>query len=250
MSILLLANPRLAAQNPATEERGRQLYQEAKLRFSESRTDVTAAWQLGRAAFDLADLLDESSEHRQIAQTGIDACRHALSLDPNSAPAHYYLALDLGQMAREKKFGALRLLREMERELEAALKLDPALDYSGPDRSLGMLYLEAPSWPASVGSRNKARLHLQAAVDRNPQYPENRLCLAEAYAKWGESKNLERELKLMSQGLQAAQQSFDRKTWAANWKDWETRLQKLQKSQEQLANRPSGSPSDRGARHR
>ena len=101
--------------------------------------------------------------------------------------------MNLGQLARTKGLGALKLVDQMEREFSRARELDEQLDYAGPDRNLGLLYRDAPAI-GSVGSRTRAREHLKRAVELAPQYPENRLNLIEAYLKWGERTGAYREL--------------------------------------------------------
>jgi hypothetical protein len=71
----------------------------------------------------------------------------------------------------------------MEREFSLARKLDEHFADAGPDHNLGLLYRDAPAL-GSIGSRAKARQHLQRAVELAPQYPEKRLNLIEAYLKW------------------------------------------------------------------
>ena len=129
-------------------------------------------------------MVTASSERARVAQEGIAACEQVLARHPRSAQAHYYLAMDLGQLARTKSLGALRLLGRMETEYLAARNLDENYDNAGADRGLGLLYSEAPSF--SVGSRSKAKVHPQNAVKLAPDYPENRLNLLEAYLKWGD----------------------------------------------------------------
>jgi hypothetical protein len=92
--------------------------------------------------------------------------------------------MNLGQLARTKGLSALKLVDQMEGEFTRARDLDEHLDYAGPDRSLGLLYRDAPVI-GSVGSRTRAREHLRRAVEVAPQYPENRLSLIEAYLKVG-----------------------------------------------------------------
>ena len=65
--------------------------------------------------------------------------------------------MNLGQLARTELLGALKLVKEMEREFKTAADLDKQFDYAGPERCLGLLYRDAPGWPASIGSRRKAR---------------------------------------------------------------------------------------------
>ena len=133
----LLSTGLTLAQTPASEARARQTYEAAREHFEGARTNVPAAWQLGRAAFDLADLLEDNAERDAVAQLGAEACRTAIALKPNLAAAHYYLALNLGELARVRKLGALKILRDMERKLLTACELDPSFDYGGPDRARG-----------------------------------------------------------------------------------------------------------------
>ncbi len=97
--------------------------------------------------------------------------------NPNSAPAHYYLAMNLGQLARTEFLGALKLVREMEREFKTAAELDAQFDFAGPERSLGLLYRDAPGWPVSIGSKRKARelsgtgRKTRARLSRKPSEP-------------------------------------------------------------------------------
>jgi hypothetical protein len=245
--LLALASASTLAQTPASEQSARAIYKVAQAEFQKAQTNATAAWKFGRAAYDLADLVQDNQERQQAAQAGIDACRRAAAIDPQSAPAQYYLALNLGELARTKKLGALKLLHEMEHALLKAAQLDSVFDYAGPDRSLGMLYLEAPSWPASVGNRNKARAHLESAVQISGDFPENHIALAEAYSAWSEVRNLERELQRLEELWPAAKTKFAGEPWAATWKDWQSRLQKLQKSRDRLLATPRYSPAERGA---
>jgi tetratricopeptide (TPR) repeat protein len=246
--VLLLPPNLLFAQSPGSEKQAWQIYHAAQKRMDQALTNAAAAWEFGRAAYDVGDLAVDARVRSEVAQAGIDACRHALTLDPNSAAAHYYLALNLGQLARAKRLGALKLVREMERELHKAAELNPAFDYAGPARSLGMLYLEAPSWLGGIGNRNKARAQLETAVRLEPYYPENHLCLAEAYARWSEVKSLERQLEKLDELWPKAEERFGSGPWVPTWHQWNSRLQKLRKSHEHLLANPRISPSQRGAR--
>src|SRR5206468_1564673 len=154
--------PPLSTASELPAARLERIYREARARFQEANSNsVEADWQLGRACFDLADLARKDSERALLAEEGISACRSALARKYGSAPAHYYLAMNLGQLARTKSIGALKLVREMESEFKAAIELDEKFDYAGAHRSLGLLYKEAPGWPTSIGSRGKARSHLR-----------------------------------------------------------------------------------------
>lgn len=64
--------------------------------------------------------------------------------------------------------GALGLVKEARKSLEAALAIDPdALDGSAYT-SLGSLYYQVPGWPLGFGDDDKARSYLQKALTINP----------------------------------------------------------------------------------
>jgi hypothetical protein len=81
--------------------------------FSESlrnwRQEGTAesGWKFARACFDWADFARSNRERADLANQGIGASRQAIQQDPKLAAAHYYLGLNLGQLARTKKLSAL-----------------------------------------------------------------------------------------------------------------------------------------------
>ena len=226
----LLGLPCAAGDDSDTSFAGRaeKNFHEARKRFQSNTNDSEAAWQFGRACFDWADFANSNDQRESIASEGVAACRQLIARDPKSAPGHYYLAMNLGQLAQTKTLGALRIVDEMEREFKTARDLDAKFDYGGPDRNLGLLYREAPGWPASIGSKTKARQHLQRAVALAPGYPENHLCLLEACLQWGDKKSFLRELKVIEELLPKARKEFAGDPWAPSWADWDKRWKKNQ----------------------
>ena len=215
-------------------DRARKISKESEARFKNQPTNATAAWQFARACFDLAELATTDAERAELAHRGMAACRQVLDLDPQNAAAHYYLALNLGQLARTKSLGALKLLGEMEREAKAVLILDAGFDYSGADRFLGMLYNEAPGWPASLGSRRKARAHLFDAIKRSPDYPGNRLYLLEAHLQWGDKRFVPAELSVMEKVMAEGRKKLVGEEWEESWREWEKRLEKIKRKAAQV----------------
>jgi len=218
----------------------RKTFQDAQIRYKKEPRNTEAAWQFARACFDLADLATNNAQRIEIAEKGIAACKQLLSRDLHSAPGHYYVGMNLGQVAQTRGLGAFKLVTEMEREFGAARDLDSSFDYGGPDRNLGLLYRDAPSM-ISIGSRTRAKKHLQRAVELAPNYPENRLNLIEAYLKWNDRNAAHNELKTLEELLPRARATFAGKAWEASWADWEERLRKIRKKVEE----PSKAPSPR-----
>jgi tetratricopeptide (TPR) repeat protein len=204
-----------------------QTYERARAEFQRGADDVYAAWKFGQACADWAELARDDAHREDLAQQGIVACRRAIRLDSNSAPAHFYLAVNLGQLARTKLLGALKLVDEMEVEFLAAIALDPRFDYASGHRSLGLLYLEAPGWPTSIGNKVKARQHLERAVDLVPDFPENRLVLLEALLKWGERQKVREQIPDIERLLETARRQLTGEEWEWWWTDWQQRWKKI-----------------------
>ena len=223
------ALPAISADTNVFAARAAKIYHEAKDRLAAHPADDEAAWQLGRACYDWADFATSSRQREQIAKEGIAACRQLVERNPSSALGYYYLAMDSGQLARTESLGALKLVTQMEIDFKTALRLDPKLDYAGPERNLGLLYHQAPGWPLSLGSRTKARQYLQAALTRAPHYPENILNLAEAEMEWNEKANVQRHLRMLDDLWPTAKTKFTGEAWASSWVDWTDRRDDLRK---------------------
>ena len=210
-------------------------FQRAKKQYQADANNSTNAWQFARTCYDFADFATSDSERADIANQGIAACRQTTAREPKIAAGHYYLAMDLGQLARTELLGALKLVREMEREFKTAAELDAQFDFAGPGRNLGLLYRDAPGWPASIGSKRKARTYLELAVKLAPAYPENHLNLAESHLQWHESDTAKSELNALDALLPAARTNFTGTQWEQSWDDWTTRRVAARKKLEEIS---------------
>ena len=219
--ILTLASFSHAADFPA---RAQHDYQSALDEWRLRPASVTAAVAVARAAFLHAEFVTRDDPRAEIARRGIDAARDVIARDPNNAAARYWLAMDLGQLARTKSLGALPLVKEIARELLHARDLDEHTDYAGPNRSLGLLYRDAPGWPTSIGDKTRARDHLLRAVKTHPEFPENQICLLESYEQWGDRDHFDEQLRTTERVMNEARAKFTGDEWAFNWSDWEKRF--------------------------
>jgi tetratricopeptide (TPR) repeat protein len=215
----------LAADPPPPDQAAQAAYQDARKRVQQATGDPAAAWRLGRACFDWAEYATNDAGRAERAREGIRACEQAVALNPDLAPAHYYLAMNQGQLARTMSVGALHLVQQMETHFLKARELDAQFDEAGPDRNLGLLYLQAPGWPVCVGSRSKARAHLSKAVKLAPDYPENRLNLMEAHVRWKDNRAVRQELEAWDAHVDAARGRFSGDRWHWDWLTWEQRLE-------------------------
>jgi hypothetical protein len=222
-------------QNKIFAARAEAEFHRAQKQFQSDKNNSTNAWQFARASYDFADFATNNAQRAAIANQGIAACRQLITRESNSAPAHYYLAMDCGQLARAEFIGALRLVREMEREFKTAADLDKQFDFAGPERCLGLLYRDAPGWPASIGSKHKSRAFLEQAEKLAPDYPENHLNLAESYLKWGERDAAKKELDALDSLWPKAQTNFTGENWEQSWADWSMRRDAARKKLEEIS---------------
>ena len=189
-------------------------------------TNADASCEFARACFDRAEFAETKGQRADLAEKGIAVCRALLARETNSAAGHYLLGMNLGQLARTKLLGALKIVDEMEREFKTASQLDQDLDHAGPERNLGLLYLNAPSI-GSIGNRKKARYYLQQAVHLAPDFPENRLNLAEACLQWHEYHTAQHQLDELEKALPRAHKQFTGEKWTACWWDWNKRIEAI-----------------------
>jgi tetratricopeptide (TPR) repeat protein len=201
-----------------------RIFHEAQQRFLIETNNAEVAWEFSRACFDLAYAVPENSERAEFATNGIAAAQRAIAFSPNSAAAHYYLGMNIGQLADTKRnLSGLHMVKDIEREFLATHALDEHFDYAGADRNLGLLYEDAPSF-ISIGSRTKARRHLERALELAPEFPDNHLNLLEAYLKWDYRNEAAREWDDLQKMWPGAQKKFAGEEWTISWLDWNKRL--------------------------
>ncbi len=216
------------------------VYTELNQKAATNRTNVEILWHLARACFERGEFATNKAERALFAEQGIEAAERAVRLQSNSAPAVYYLGMNLGQLARTKSLGALRLVDRMVDLFSRSARLDPRFDYAGSDRNLGLLYRDAPVI-GSVGDRRQSKLHLERAARLEPKYPGNRLTLAESYVKWGDFQAARGELAALDKLWADARMTLSGEDWALSWVDWSKRRSDLR---QKLSARSITSPRD------
>jgi tetratricopeptide (TPR) repeat protein len=217
--------------NPIFVARAEAEFYHTRAQYQSNTNNSNTALPFARACFNFADLVTNETQRATLANQAIAVCHQWLAREPNSAPAHYYLAMNFGQLARAEapSLAAYRLVREIEREFRKAAELDGHFDYAGPDRGLGLLYRDAPGWPLSIGSRHKAREWLDLAEKLAPDYPENHLNLAEAFLRWHDPAGADRELKALDALWPVARTNLVGPAWEPSWADWSARREAVRK---------------------
>jgi len=228
--LLLLHGHLLWAGEPTNAiARIERIYRATRAEYEAHPDRLETACAFARACFDRAEFSLQDSGRATLGKEGIAAARRAIFLQSTNAAAHYYLGLNIGEVARTKRMSALKLVSDMEQELEIARKLDEKIDYAGPDRCLGLLYRDAPGWPVSVGSHTKARQRLAHALDLSPNFPENRINMIETYIDWDDTTRAAHDAALLDASWSAAKATFSGEAWEASWSDWNDRWEKIQK---------------------
>ena len=156
--------------------------------------------------FLLADRTDTDQVRRErFASEGVHWAEIALAESgKKDGDVYYYLAVNLGIAIKEHMALALKNLDRLVSSLVKALELSPEVNYGGPYRVLGMLYLMAPPWPQGIGDGDRALELLYEAIERHPEHPKNQIFYAQAlWEVEGEDrkeeiqKHLEEGLRLM-----------------------------------------------------
>jgi len=227
-ALLLAATPIVQGQvmaNRIFADRAKKEYFLALAQFQSATNNATNAVILAHKSFDYCEFATNAAQRAELARTGIAACRQLLAREPQSAPGHYYLGMNLGELAQAEapSLAAYKLVHEVEREFARAAELDEHYDFAGPARNLGELYFQAPGWPFSVGSKHKAREWLERAVALAPDYPDNQLNLAEAQLKWRQPEAFAATMKTLDALWPSAQTHFAGAAWEPSWLDWQAR---------------------------
>ena len=122
---------------------------------------------------------NDKAARGRYADRGAAYARVAQAADASRVEGHYWLGINLGQLATTKTNGAELVPKVLEAAKEAT-KLDEKYDFAGPLRLLGSLYAKAPEPPVSVGDREEGVRNLERAVELYPGYPQNVLHLGDA----------------------------------------------------------------------
>lgn len=134
--------------------------------------------EMANIHYKLARMLPD--QQVQYLNSCIDHSQRAILHDSRSGVAYFYKGLCLGRLGELKGiWGSLKIITPVRENMEAAAKIDPAIDHGGPHRALGRLYFKLPG--VLGGDLKKSIDHLLKAVDYGPQYWENHYFLAESY---------------------------------------------------------------------
>jgi len=199
-----------------------------------------AAPVAARLCFLVADRERNAARREKLASEGIRWAELALLQGTDNAAVHYYLALNLGLAVRSHAALAMKNLKRLESTLKKACQQDCSIDYAGPMRLLGMLYLLAPPWPKGIGDIDKALELLERAVHDYPQHPLNHVFYARAL--WEAEEDDAREQ--ITEHLQRARGLLTEAKWRGARQRWLEELRRVEREAGIKAAPPSASPAE------
>lgn len=157
--------------------------------------DYEACWKAARAAAWIAERAEQVDERKQFAMEGIQFGNSAVLASPEGAEGRYYRALAMGQLADVDHDYGMDAVKKMEQDCLAAVEADARFDHAAGHRFVGILYMECPGPPTSIGSMRKAKKHLDLALDLSPDWPPNRLWRGRLAREEGELERARREFQ-------------------------------------------------------
>jgi tetratricopeptide (TPR) repeat protein len=175
------------------------IYQEAAALDSNS---IDAYWKLGRSLNLIGETAPRDSQEA-IFQAARKAEVHALSLNENSAEAHFQLARAAGKIALFKGvFNSIGLAKQVRREAERALEIDSLHD--GAWHVLGRWHREIGKKPKLVrgplglGAANKrdAVAFMEKAITLNPANINHHLEMGITYLEYDNRDGAEEQFRL------------------------------------------------------
>lgn len=199
---------------------------------------ISLFWWTQAMAVDVATLTHESKSNLEAGLLATESRVKAL---------HYRQGLEKAEMAREaapddpqlvllwvansgelagvqKNLSSLITIPKIEKELKRLTETSPDIQFAAPFRALGYIYLRAPRF-FSLGSISKAESHLAEASKRFPNWPENKMAMAEFYLvkeKWKEAAEI---LDRFDESDFAQGDTVQKKLWARDLASLRERLQ-------------------------
>ena len=117
-------------------------------------------------------------------QAGIDAAKKAVTADAKRVEGHFWLGANQGEYADLK--GALQslgLVKNIRKEFEAALAIDPSYENGAIYSALGQIDLNLPR--LFGGNERRGIEKLEAGLKAGPDNAELKVTLGEVYQKKG-----------------------------------------------------------------
>jgi tetratricopeptide (TPR) repeat protein len=153
------------------------------LYFKAAQSDETSVTGLIGAVRTKSWLVEHESDPKtreSLAVSAVQTAQWCVKRQSDNPACDYWLAIAVGLQAREVRQTAEDGLKTMVESLTRAIAKDPSYDHAGPERVMALVLVRAPGWPLGPGDPESGLEHARRAVELEPDFPPNRLCLAEA----------------------------------------------------------------------
>jgi cytochrome c-type biogenesis protein CcmH/NrfG len=168
----------------AKAEQGTQVLRDV---LSVDPSDFDAWWRLARLDNFIGREQDDRNDDRQAIRTfeaGVDAGRHAVSLQKDRVEGHFWLGANYGLLAEEEGWiKGLRLLDTIRTEMETVVRLDPNYEQAAGQRTLARIYYRAPFFKG--GDKQRSIQLLEDCLRRFPTDSFSLLYLGDDYLAVG-----------------------------------------------------------------
>lgn len=117
-------------------------------------------------------------------ESGVEAGRRAVALEPNRVEGHFWLGANFGLLAEDEGWiKGLRLLNTVRGEMETVVRLDPNYEQAAGQRTLARLYYRAPFFKG--GDKQRSIRLLEDCLRRFPTDSFSLLYLGDDYLALG-----------------------------------------------------------------
>jgi len=147
-------------------------------------SNYEALWRLARARYYAADREKDQAKKTRLFQAGIEAAKKAVAADAKRVEGHFWLGANQGEYADLK--GALQslgLVKNIRKEFEAALAIDPSYENGAIYSALGQIDLNLPR--LFGGNELRGIEKLETGLKAGPDNAELKVTLGEVYQKKG-----------------------------------------------------------------
>ena len=149
--------------------------------YAEAPENFETGWRLSMASYFVGNrVLQKDDEKEKTFAQGRDAGLASLKLNPKCAAAHFWTAINMALYGGSVgAFKMLNSISDIEKHLEASIKIDPTYASAGAFRLLGTIKQKLPG--ILGGSNRYAREYYEKAIATVKDEPLNYLMLAKLY---------------------------------------------------------------------
>lgn len=152
-------------------------------------------WKLAKFDYYLGSHTDDDRERDEAFREGIEAGKTAVQIGGDKPDGHFWLGANYGGTAKHSIVAGLATIEDIEREMEAVLKIDEGYQSGSAYLGLGQLYLQAPK--ILGGDTQKAISYLEKGLKFGPNNALLRVRLAEAYEAANRDADARREIGVL-----------------------------------------------------